>query len=150
MQSEQSGRSLIEVIGVLAIAGVMTAAAVATYNTIRHRQIRTIANSDIEQIVKNTKLLLGARGDYSDVSVEYLIKAGALKNAKPPIGKDWSVRSENLGAEFSLNLTGLSYNDCAYFTTVKTDWAYKIRVNNFESEPNCLSSGDNEVSFFIQ
>ena len=33
--NNQSGRSLIEVIGVMAIAGMMTVGAVATYRTIR-------------------------------------------------------------------------------------------------------------------
>ena len=39
----ESGRSLIEVIGVLAIAAVMTAASIAMYNTIRKNQAHTIA-----------------------------------------------------------------------------------------------------------
>ena len=54
---EESGRSLIEVIGVMAIAGVMTISALGIYNMLRTNQVRTIATADLAQIAENTKLL---------------------------------------------------------------------------------------------
>ena len=74
MKSE-SGRSLIEVIGVLAITGVMTIGALGAYKMIRTNQTRTIATEQIKQIVQDTKILLEMRGSYEGVSIEYLIKA---------------------------------------------------------------------------
>lgn len=150
---EQSGRSLIEIIGVMAIGGILMAALVATYNTVRNRQVRTIATAGLEQIAKNTKLLMEMRGDYSGVSVGYLIKAGALKNDKPPIGAaEWSVTSSVDGHEFLINLTGLTKGECDYFTTVNLEWADRVKVNGFESDPGtyCLTTGGNEVSFIVQ
>ncbi len=150
---EESGRSLIEIIGVMAIAGVMLAGVVATYNVVRNRQIRTIALDTLEQIAKNTKLLLEVRGDYTGVSVDYLIKSGALKTNKQPIGKpDWSITSSVDGNEFNINLVGLSRGECDYFTTVRMDWVTKIKVNGYESDPGayCLSSGDNELTLIIE
>ena len=61
---QQSGRSLIEVIGVMAITGVMTVTALGVYNMIRANQVRTIASAEIEQIAENTKLLLEMRDSY--------------------------------------------------------------------------------------
>ena len=88
----ESGRSLIEVIGVLAIAGIMTAAALGTYKMVRNNQARHIANSTLADIAKNTKLLLEMRGDYTGVSVDYLVKSGAIKTPAAPIGgANWSV-----------------------------------------------------------
>ena len=69
----ESGRSLIEIIGVLAITAVMTAAAVGIYNSIRHNQKNTIAAAELRELAKNTKLLMEMRGDYTGVSVDYLV-----------------------------------------------------------------------------
>ena len=81
---EQSGRSLLEVIGVLAISGVMTVSALGVFNVIRNNQIRSIADAELKQIAENTKILMEMRGSYDGVSVDYLIKAGALKSDKAP------------------------------------------------------------------
>ncbi|MDR1337957.1 MAG: type II secretion system GspH family protein [Rickettsiales bacterium] len=146
----ESGRSLVEIIGVMAIGGILMAALVATYSTVRNRQVRAIAAAQLEQIAKNTKLLMEHRHDYSGVSVDYLVKSGALKNDKAPIGNDeWSVTASIDGSEFSVNLKGLTKGECDYFTTAKLEWADRIKVNGFESNPEtyCLTTGDNEVSF---
>ena len=41
---QERGASMIEIIGVLAIAGVMSAAAIAMYQVIRNNQTRKIAS----------------------------------------------------------------------------------------------------------
>lgn len=84
--NHESGASLIEIIGVLAIAGVMSGAAIAMYNVIRNNQARKIASIELEEIAKNTKMLMGLRGDYTGLSVDYLVSAGALQNNSAPIG----------------------------------------------------------------
>lgn len=150
---QESGRSLVEIIGVMAIGGILMAALVTTYNTVRNRQVRTIAAANLEQIAKNTRLLMEARHNYSGVSVDYLIKAGALKNNKAPIGNDeWSVTSSVDGTEFLINLKGLTKGECDYFTTVNLSWAQRVKVNGYESDPGtyCLTTGGNEVSFIVQ
>lgn len=83
---EESGRSLIEIIGIMAIGAIMTVSAVSLYNMIRGNQMRAIAASTLEQVAADTRMLLGMRGDYSGVSVDYLIKAGALKSERAPLG----------------------------------------------------------------
>ncbi|MDR0727157.1 MAG: type II secretion system GspH family protein [Rickettsiales bacterium] len=151
--TEQSGRSLVEIIGVMAIGGILMAALVTTYNTVRARQVRTIAAAQLEQIAKNTRLLLEQRHNYSGVSVDYLVKSGALKNTKAPIGNnEWSITSSVDSKEFLINLKGLTKGECDYFTTVNLDWAERVKVNGFESDPGtyCLTTGENEVSFIVQ
>lgn len=150
---EQSGRSLIEIIGYLAIAGILMAGVITTYNVIRNRQVRVIATATIEQIAKNTKLLMELRGSYNGVSVDYLIKSGALKNNKSPIGgAEWSVTPSIDGKEFLINLTDLSKGECDYFTTVKMEFAARVKVNGYESDPGtyCLTTGANELSIIVQ
>ncbi len=151
---QESGRSLIETIGVMALGAVMAAGVFAAYNTIKHRTQRAVAVAHLEEIVKNTRLLLGARDDYAGVSVAYLVKAGALKDDDSPIGGDeWEIRSSPDGHEFSINLTDLSDGDCEYLATVKLPWAARVRVNDADVDPvsgaYCLSSGHNKVSVII-
>jgi len=150
---QESGRSLIEVLGVMAIGAIMIAGTVAAYNAVRNRQIRTVASAELEQIAKNTRLLMEPRGSYEGVSVDYLIKSGALKNDKAPIGAaDWSVTADLDGLSFSINLTGLSQGDCAYLTTARAAWASAIKLNGNELDAVavCLTTGDNQVSFIVQ
>ena len=153
MRSE-SGRSLIEVVGVIAIGTVMTVAAIGMYRMMRENNTRTIATSQLEQIAKDTKLLLEMRGDYSGVSVGYLIKAGALKSDKAPLGGDnWSINASTDGESFSINLTELTQGECSYFLTKKPSWATSMLINGFEALDNsdrCFSTPTNQISFIVE
>ncbi len=151
--NNQSGRSLIEVIGVMAIAGMMTIGAVATYRTIRSGQVRTIASQELKQLAENTKILLEMRGSYQGVSVDYLVKAGAIKSPAAPIGdSDWTVSSSSDGSSFSINLVGLTNGECEYFISSNPDWAIRILVNGIEtsSSGNCFQGATNQLSFVVQ
>ncbi len=151
--NNQSGRSLIEVIGVMAIAGMMTVGAVATYRAIRSNQIRTIASQELKQIAENTKILMEMRGSYEGVSVDYLVKAGALKTTNAPIGGNgWSVAPSIDGASFLINLVDLTNGECEYFVAANPNWAVKILVNGIEtnSSGNCFGTNTNQVSFVVQ
>ncbi len=151
---QERGASMIEIIGVLAIAGLMSAAAIGMYNVIRGNQARKIASVEMEQIVKNTELLMGMRGDYTGLSVDYLVSAGALQNANAPIGGDgWSVAAINNGAGFAINLVDLSEGECQFFTTTPPKWATRILVNNVElttTTVNCFSTDTNQISFIVE
>ena len=148
---EQSGRSLIEIIGVLAIGAIMVSGTYAIYNSTNQKQKRLIASSELQNIATKTKTLLEYSG-YQPVSVDFLIESGALSNDKAPAGgKDWSITSNVDGTAFSINLVGLTYDECAYFTTKKFDWVIDIRVNDFNSSSAyCLKTGDNKLSFIAQ
>ena len=153
MKSE-SGRSLIEIIGVLAIGAVMAVAVVRMYGQIRASQTRAIASNQLEQIVKNVKLLTGARGSYAGVSIDYLVMAGALASTRSPIGDDdWSITPGYDEKTFSINLTGLSSGECGYFATKKNSWATTILINGYDvanGAPNCFSTNTNQVSFIVE
>ena len=149
---EQSGRSLIEIIGVLAISAIMISGTYAIYHSTNEKQKRLIASSELQNIATKTKTLLEYSG-YQNVSVDFLIEKGVLKNEKAPAGKDgWSITSSIDGTEFSINLIGLNFDECAYFTTKKLDWVTHISVNGLDSSDSsyCLKTGDNTISFFAQ
>lgn len=150
---QESGRSLIEIIGVMAVAAIMTVSAIGVYKMIRNNQTRTIAAAELEQVAKNTKLLLGARGDYTGVSVDYLVKAGALKSDRAPLGTGWSVAAGSDGRTFSINLAGLSAGECEYFLTAVPEWADDVLVNGRDATNAtdvCFTTNTNQVAFIIQ
>lgn len=150
---EESGRSLIEIIGIMAIGAIMTVSAVSLYNVIRGNQMRAVASANMEALARDTRLLLGMRGDYSGVSVDYLIKAGALKSDRAPLGGPWSVTAGADGKTFSINLTQLSAGECDYFITTTPGWAAEIRVNGMPADTtadSCFSSRTNEISFIVE
>lgn len=151
MKSE-SGRSLIEIIGILAITGVMTASAIGIYNSIRNNQHNTIASAELRELAKNINLLMGMRGDYSGLSIDYLIKAGALNSGAAPIGKDWTIGVGIDPATFEIKITGLSHGECDFFAVSVPTWATEIFINGqrLGEMANCFSGIDNEVSFVGQ
>lgn len=149
---EQSGRSLIEVVGVLAIGAIMISATYAMYHSANQKQKRLIASEELKDIAQKTKTLLGY-STYLPVSIDYLIESGVINSDKAPAGGDnWSVTSNFDGTEFSINLVDLSFEECAYFTTKKFDWATDINVNSYTSSDSsyCMKSGGNTISFIVK
>ena len=149
MKSE-SGRSLIELIGVLAVTGVMTASAIAVYNSIRHNQNNTIAAATLREVAKNANMLMGMRGDYTGISVDYLVKAGALTTDAAPIGKSWSVDVGGVDtATFEIKLYGLSHGECDFFAAAMPAWAEAMFINDVASTEyvQCISASENNITF---
>ncbi len=149
----ESGRSLIEVIGVMAIAAVMGAATIGTYTMIRSNQARTIAAADLDQIAQNIKLLMEMRGTYEGLSIEYLIKAGALKSDVAPIGgAGWSITPSVDGTSYSINLVDLSEGECDYFEIHSPKWASYVTTNGFrfDGTSQCFDGDINQISFVVE
>lgn len=149
---QELGRSLIEMLGVLAIGAVMTVGAYKTYGALRANQVRNLAISEMEQVARNTKILLEMRGDYTGVSVEYLIKAGAITNAKTPMGADWYIDAAADGKSFAINLVNVSTGDCAYLATKKLDWVKSVTINKITTAgaESCISGDRNLVSIIVE
>ncbi|MBO4745756.1 MAG: hypothetical protein J5613_01645 [Alphaproteobacteria bacterium] len=147
------GRSLIELVGVLAITGVMTASAIALYNSIRHNQQNTIAAATLREVAQKSNLLMGMRGDYTGISVEYLIKSGVLKTDAAPIGRTWSVDPGSIDlATFEIKLHGLTHGECDFFAAALPAWAEAMIVNGIPSTEyvQCISAPENDITFIAR
>jgi Tfp pilus assembly major pilin PilA len=150
---EQSGRSLIEMLGVLAIAGVMTAGTIKMYQVVRTRQVHMIAAEDIKTIALNTKVLYATHSNYNEISVDYLIKAGVMNGNKSPLpGSEFSVTSNPGSKEFAMVFSNLDFKECAWLTTLKTDWASKVSVNGYfeHAVASCKKNEKNEVAIWVK
>ena len=140
---EQSGRSLIEIVGVLAIGVIMIASAYNMYRSIDQRQKRMIAYEEVKEVARKTKILYEYSG-YDGLSVSKLVTAGALSSSTAPIGS-WTISSYNENSEFKITLSNLTHNECKYFATKKSsDWAYN-------KSSNCANSGSSSsVTFYVK
>ena len=150
---QQRGISMIEMLGVLALAGVMAFGAFKLYQSMRARQVRLTVEIELGDLAQNARLLFRGRGDYSNISVEYLVKAGALRSDKSPIdGASFYVRSEDLGKKFAIVLDGVDFGTCAYFATARLEWAEFVRVNGFadNSKSYCYEIEKNTVEFIVK
>jgi len=148
MKSE-SGRSLIEIIGVLAVTAVMTAGAIAIYNSIRHNQKNTIAAATLRNVAKDINMLMGMEGDYTGISVDYLVKAGALQSADAPIGKTWTIDVGIDRTTFVINIYGMTRGECEFFASAAPAWATDMYINGYRAEEvvNCFTGAENNISF---
>ena len=151
---EESGRSLVEIIGVLAIGAIMIASAYSIYQSINSRQTRLIASETLKDVAAKTKTLYEFSG-YGNVNLSQLQTDGVLTNTNPPIGGGWSIASADDGDAFIITLKQLSYDDCEYFAVKKSDWAKEKKINNKKvgDGGTCVKkpTGDkNMVSFKVQ
>jgi Tfp pilus assembly protein PilE len=147
----ESGRSLIEMLGVLAIGGIIAVGAVETYRVVRTRQARTFAEQELKNIAENTRILYSGRKNYSGIGKSYLIKAGVLKVEK--IGdNDFRIAAAEDGKSFSIIFDNLNFGDCAHFATKKYEWAAGVAVNGFSDEPQslCAEIHPNKLEFIIK
>lgn len=148
--NSESGRSLIEMLGVLAIGAIISFGAIKMYQSVRARQVRFVAEQELKSLSENAKILFVGRQDYTGISKSYLIKAGALKT-EFIAGHDFKVISDEGGKSFRIVFEDFDFGECAYFSTVKLSWADKVTVNGFSEEPSdlCAKSAPNRLEITV-
>jgi Tfp pilus assembly protein PilE len=147
----QSGRSLIEMLGVLALGGIIAFGAIKMYQTARLRQQRFVAEQELKELAENAKIIYSGRKNYAGISKSYLVKTGALKTEQIG-GRDFRVQSGGDGRTFSIIFDNLDIGDCAYFATRKYDWSDGVAVNGFSESPAtlCAETAPNKVEFIAR
>ncbi len=114
---QESGRSMIEMLGVLAIMGVITIGAVGMISAAMRMQKRTAVNDEIIQIVSSVRQLLGEYDDYSNINGSTIFGAIGMSNKNPYGGTyELAVNPSNT-QQFVVSITGLTQSDCEFFTT---------------------------------
>lgn len=76
--SEQSGRSMIEMLGVLAIIGVLSVGGIAGYSKAMAKYKQNKLGDQISMLVTNIRTLYGNSQDYTGLSGESAINMGAV------------------------------------------------------------------------
>ena len=133
-------------LGVLMLAGVITFGAVKLYQSARDRQSRFIAEHELKELAENIKILYSGRHNYTGISTDYLIKAGALKTEKIA-GQPFRVQSSFDGKSFSIVFNDMNHGDCVYFATKKFEWADGVAVNGMTGHASayCAETHPNKL-----
>ncbi len=114
---QESGRSMIEMLGVLTIMGVITIGAIGMISTAMRTQKRTAVNDDVIQMVTGVRQLLGEFDDYSNINNATIFGAIGISN-KNPYGGTYELMVNPANArQFIVAINGLSETDCQYFLT---------------------------------
>lgn len=114
---QESGRSMIEMLGVLAIMGVITVGAIGMISTATRTQKRNAVNDEVIQITTGVRQLLGEYDDFSNINNATIFGAIGMSSKNPYGGAyELSVNPSN-PRQFIVSITGLSANDCQYFVT---------------------------------
>ncbi len=115
--NQESGRSMIEMLGVLAIMGVITVGAIGMISTAMRTQKRNSVNDDVIQMVTGVRQLLGEYDDFSHINNATIFGAIGMSN-KNPYGGSYELNVNPANShQFIVSVTGLSEGDCKYFVT---------------------------------
>lgn len=113
----ESGRSMIEMLGVLAIMGVITVGAIGMISTAMRTQKRNTVNEEVLQIVTGVRQLLGEYDDFSGINNATIFGAIGI-SPKNTYGGTYELAVDPSNArQFVVSITGLSETDCEYFAT---------------------------------
>ena len=66
---QESGRSMIEMLGVLTIMGVLTVGAIGMISTAMRTQKRNAVNDEVIQMTTQVRTLLGEYDDFSHINM---------------------------------------------------------------------------------
>ena len=146
---QESGRSMIEMVGVLAIMGMLTATAFALISLGINRQKQSRVTDDVVTIVSGVRSLLGEYDDFSNIDNSTIFAAMSVSNKNPYGGTyELSVNPANT-RQFIVKINGLSKSDCdALVTKAWTDSVGYISSDRKESGAtgNCVEGKENTVS----
>lgn len=146
---QESGRSMIEMIGVLAIMMALTATAVATYNYAMNMQKRSTVYENVSNIVTGVRELLKGYDDFSNIDNSTIFAAMSMSNKNPYGGTyELAVNPSNT-QQFIVRIDGLTKSDCeALKTKAWTESVGYISSNHKESGAtgNCIDGNKNVIS----
>ncbi|MDR3208702.1 MAG: hypothetical protein LBT45_02520 [Rickettsiales bacterium] len=114
---QESGRSMIEMLGVLMIMGVITVAAVQMISAAMRSSKRTTVQDEVAQITTGVRQLLGEYDDFSGIDSNTIFAAIGISSKNPYGGKYELQTNPADKRQFVVSIAGLGGSDCEYFKT---------------------------------
>lgn len=138
---QESGRSMVEMLGVLAIMGIITVGAISMISYAMRMQKQSTVNDDVYQLVLGVRQLLGEYDDYTRIDNSTIFTALAMSD-KNPYGGSYKVAvNPSNTRQFIVTIDGLSDAECKALVT--KGWTDSVGG----ATGNCVSMGrDNSVS----
>lgn len=129
----EKGRSMIEMLGVLAIVGVLSVGGIAGYSKAMAKFKMNTLLSQVSELTMNIRSLYMHQGNYAGMSERVVINAGVIPNGLTVQGSSTIIHilngrikffeskaEDNTPKAFEMYITDLSYSSCVSFSTM--DW----------------------------
>ena len=131
-----SGRSMIEMLGVLAIMGIITGMSIAAYNMAMSTLKSGRVSEELLKIQQSVKSLY-SEGTYTGIKTETFISLGTLQEipgsqgtkAKNQYGGEYILEEGQNGLSYKITMTMVTKGDCTQFVTKKQEGVVSITVN---------------------
>jgi Tfp pilus assembly protein PilE len=133
----QAGRSMVEMLGVLAIVGVLSVAGIAGYSMAMNKYKVSRVMDEIQLLGTNIRTLYATQGTYMDISPKLLYQVRVMDSTQcpkttidcsikgvNPFGGDLTIQAEAANglpnSAFSIGYTNIPSNACVSLAT--TQW----------------------------
>ncbi len=127
IKKSESGRSMIEMLGVLAIMGVLTIGAIQLVSYAMATQKKGTVETEIVQIYQGVRNIFSAAEDYSALDNGVFGAMGISQ--KNPYGGTYSVSADvSNPRQFTVHINGLPKSDCEYFKLKR--WTESVEYIN--------------------
>ena len=127
IHSEESGRSMVEMLGVLAIVGVLSVGGIAGYSQAMSKFKVTKALDQVQTIITNIRTLYASQRVYSEFTAKEAQAMGILteesidgSDGLNPFGGKIYFGVADSGRTFTITYTGLTGEACVKMATA--DW----------------------------
>ena len=150
--NQESGRSMIEMLGVLAIMGVITVGAIGMIATAMRTQKLTSVNDQVVQMVTMVRNIHGEYDDFSNMNGSTIFSVIGMSD-KNPYGGAYSLSVDPSNArQFVVTINGLGKTECeSLMAKGWTDSVGHQKSNGAESGAtgSCSSSDSTNVVYII-
>ena len=96
-KTAQSGRSMIEMLGVLAIVGILSAGGIAGYSMAMNSYKSQALIEKVHLIAQTARAVY--KGNYEGISGQNLMYSGKISDVNNPFGGVLNIRKSNWGAD---------------------------------------------------
>ena len=146
---QESGRSMIEMVGVLAIMGMLTATAFALISLGINRQKQARVTDDVVTIVAGVRSLLVDYDDFSNIDNSTIFAAMSMSDKNPYGGTYELAVNPSNARQFIVRINGLSKSDCEALVTKAWTESVGYNASNHKeggATGKCVDGNDNVVS----
>ena len=110
--NQESGRSMIEMLGVLAIMGVITVGAIGMISTAMRTQKLTAVNDEVVQMVTMVRNIHAEYDDFSNMNGSTIFSVIGMSD-KNPYGGSYSLSVDPSNVrQFVVTIDGLGQSEC--------------------------------------
>ena len=148
IKTNESGRSMIEMLGVLAIIGVLSVGGIAGYSKAMNKFKTNKVADNVSMIVANIKTIYAQQNSYKDLTKGYAVDLGTVPDelvASKTAGTDGAASTVTLTNAYNGSVDINASNSVGATTTANTgdSLAFTIVFNGLSKEA-CITLATND------